>query len=365
MNKQYKCKKDDRYYIDKSLVENVLKDKKYKEINIEDIINIYRQRKWDSNKIFSVKSLLTTPENNRFKFSSNKKVYTLNLLPAFSHKKIKSTCPKAGYCKDICVGISKQGKLQNFKFLIRTLYVFYFDKRNNFLCLKKEINDIIKDWENEIEKKINNIIKHFKNNTEKRISNIINFCKNRVDVIYFRLNNYSDIAWEEQLGLEFYNEIGEKYGEKVKFYDYTKIKDRYIKFLEQKNWPKNYYLSYSYDKKNEKDFKDLIKKISKENIDRLSISFIIDKNIKKNIEKFKCKNSLKEFAFIDGDENDIRADDFECKKYKNKIKIVLLEYNKTTGLTKKSEEDEYYLSEKELMKKINYIKGHYDSLSKH
>jgi len=322
------------YELKESFIKDVLNEElQDKELQIGNfdslknkIIDIY---------VFNIENLLSIPRKNKKKKNrfycknNNYRIYTLNLLPYELFK----VCPKAGYCKEICVGVSKQGIFQYFKFLLRTIYILKIDKSKNYTDLKKEIY---------------NRIKYYKNKSEK---------------LYFRLNNYSDICWEDKLGFEFYNDLYEKYKNKVYFYDYTKIKNRFIKYMIGE-MPSNYFLTYSYDKKNHNDY--IINNIINNSIEikkPISIAFIVNFNLKskkeeeKQKEKIEIINNLKKayenIDIIDGDECDIRVLDLNNPK---PIKAVLLEYNPKTGLSRNEQnEDKYYLNLDELREKLNRL----------
>jgi hypothetical protein len=267
--------------------------------------------------------------NSRFKYKDYT-VYTLNLFPALTIKKIDNkllntqinTCPFCGYCKDICIGLMKNAPKNMVSQLKKTLLIF-----DNPDMLKKEIRKIID-----------------KN-------------RHKLNKIFFRLNNYSDIAWEE---IKFKNinlfenqeyNIFEEFS-KVMFYDYTKIKDRFIKYIKGE-LPENYFLTYSYDKKNKKDYFFVIRFIKYYKIKikkAVSFAFIVKE---KNKIINNLKNEYKNIDIIDGDECDIRILDLNHEK---PIKAVLLEYNTNTGLSKdKAHESKYYLRTWELKQKLKEL----------
>jgi len=255
-------------------------------------------------------------------------VYTLNLFPAITIEKIDNkllnikmnTCASCGYCKDICIGLN--GPKEMVSQLKKTLLVF-----KNPEIIKKEIEKIIK--------------------------------KNKLDKIIFRLNNYSDIAWEE-IKLKNLKEknIFEEFS-KVTFYDYTKIKSRFIKYIKGE-MPSNYFLTYSYDKKkkNKKDFNTIIRALnySYNKIKKpISIAFIINNKQDFSYFIYKLKTNYKNINIIDGDKCDIRVLDSDIKN-NTSINIVLLKYNESTGLNKdKNNKNKYFLTTIELKKYLNRL----------
>ncbi|ACM93143.1 putative normocyte-binding protein 1 [Nautilia profundicola AmH] len=325
--------------------------------------------------LISVNKLLSVPSNERFKNGSTK-IFVLNLAPDTNLKevennnfKISNTCVKAGYCRDVCVGVSVSGHQQYIKQLIRLGCIF-----NDLSNLFQEIEDKIKYYK-----------------SEKRFQNIV-----------FRLNNFSDLLWEEieiddyqrkEIEYKYQNVFLKKLSNKSKqnhyskknifsyfpeilFYDYTKIPERFKNYLKG-DFPRNYFLTYSYDKKNTKDYQNLIKsingnmvKILKKNLQKFSIAFIVDKKVKISLLKHKCKieNKYEYIELIDGDLDDCRI--FDLKNQDRLAKIVLLEYNAKTGIKKDSEDEKYYLDYNEIKEKIEEIneqfnKAFNDSLPKH
>lgn len=71
-----------------------------------------------------------------------------------------------------------------------------------------------------------------------------------------RLNGLSDLSWEEIDSSIF------KYD--IQYWDYTKIKKRYINFLEGR-LPSNYHLTFSQSEKNQNIIQDIMNKYTKYN----------------------------------------------------------------------------------------------------
>ena len=319
--------------------------------------------------LISVNKLLSVPSNERFK-NGNTKIFVLNLAPDTNLKevgnnnlKISNTCVKAGYCRDICVGVSVSGHQQYIKQLIR------------LGCLSNDLSNLFQEIENKI--------KYYKS-------------QNRFQNIIFRLNNFSDLIWEEIEIDEYQRKETEykyqniflknlsneskkvSYSKKnffssfpeILFYDYTKIPERFKNYLKG-NFPRNYFLTYSFDKKNYKDYRDLIRSINKKmietlkkNLQKFSIAFIVDKKVKISLLKHKCKieNKYEYMELIDGDLDDCRI--FDLENQDRLAKIVLLEYNIKTGIKKNSKEEKYYLNFYEIVKKIKEIDNNFQKYTK-
>jgi len=283
--------------------------------------------------------------HDRFKIPLQKgiTIYTLSLAP---HKvSTYNTCPHAGICKAICLGDNgRNGNRQMFKRIKRTL--LFLKNRNLFLA-----------------KLIEEILYTIKIAKDKRKDKRLD-----LDVV-FRLNNFSDILWENikfrpvdifnledrytdlvqfevlrnlfEGNLDFYRRGGYKYKnetlanklkeaykventnsfpklnmeEKISifelfpdiwFYDYTKHPNR-------ENIPPNYHLTFSYDKgnaKKEKNYKDNIPKDK-------NLAVIVSETLKNDL----IKNSDWKDKVIDGDEND-------CRILDDDKKLILLSYRK-------------------------------------
>jgi hypothetical protein len=148
---------------------------------------------------------------------------------------------------------AKTVKGQKYKYLTGILYLAPFLERESFLNkLRREINALIKK--------------------AKRLN-----LKPAV-----RLNGTSDIDWNIH-GL--YNEFP-----KVKFYDYTKIYKRALKYVNGA-YPKNYHLTYSLNEDNKQKASYILKRGG-------NISAVFrDKKLPKRFKNFKV---------IDGDKSDLK-----------------------------------------------------------
>lgn len=97
-----------------------------------------------------------------------------------------------------------------------------------------------------------------------------------------RLNGLSDLPWEN-IFPDLFTEFSD-----VQFYCYTKVKNRYLKFLKG-DFPKNYHLTFSRSEKNEADCLEILRMGG-------SVACVFDK----------IPTKWKRFKVIDGDEDDLR-----------------------------------------------------------
>ena len=126
----------------------------------------------------------------------------------------------------------------------------------------------------------------------------------KFELSYFRgavrLNTFSDIPWEKYIDMEDF--------EWVQFYDYTKIVDRYDRFLARKNMakndkshllralvPNNYHLTFSYSGENGAD----------------CLEFLESKGTVSVVFKGSVPETFAGYPVINGDESDERWKDPE------------------------------------------------------
>jgi hypothetical protein len=101
-----------------------------------------------------------------------------------------------------------------------------------------------------------------------------------------RLNMFSDLPWEKYIDMSKY--------EWIQFYDYTKIFDRYDKFLD-KELPSNYHLTFSYSGRNGRVCTDLLDENG-------TVSVVFEGEVPKEFAGY---------TVINGDENDERWRDVQ------------------------------------------------------
>jgi len=308
----------------------VIKNNKTLKLRKKTKLNEYFELKLND----SFSCLLTDTKKNsinkRF-LSSSVKILTLNLAPYYYN-----FCPKAGNCQDVCIGID------------------YHAPKNIIAQIKRS--------------------ELFINDKEMFFNNLICQLKNETNNVVVRLNNYSDIAWENEKIFKhkytnnFLQKLSVKsddnifsYFPEILFYDYTKIPERFKNYLKG-NFPRNYFLTYSYDKKNDKDYQSLINSVNEEMVETLqedtqkfSIAFIVKSECKKKLleEKADLEQDYKNIELINGDKDDCRI--FDLQNQDRLAKIVLLEYNAKTGIKKNKEDKKYYLKYDEIKEKIEEI----------
>lgn len=115
----------------------------------------------------------------------------------------------------------------------------------------------------------------------REIGNFEIWCAKNKYIPVVRLNTTSDISWENHGIFEMFP--------KIKFYDYTKIYKRALKYVNGQ-YPSNYYLSFSLNEVNEKQAFDILNKGG-------NISAVFRKDIPKKFKGFKV---------INGDAHDLR-----------------------------------------------------------
>ena len=140
------------------------------------------------------------------------------------------------------------------------------------------------------EARINKTNKFFDNKFEfvlqlvKDIQAGIRFATRKQMSVCFRLNLTSDIKWEDHGIIQEFP--------KQQFYDYTKIKNRMMQFLDRK-LPYNYHLTFSRDETTDTDFiKEVIKKGG-------NVAVVFDE----------IPNTWEGMDVISGDDHDLRFTD--------------------------------------------------------
>lgn len=202
--------------------------------------------------------LLTRPKGNTKFKKSHVRIYGLSLAPA---KMASSTtvCPSSTPgCRATCLVFS--GMAQAFPMVLHGRILktqLFFSNQEKFMVT------------------LNNEIASVKHREGRR-------------KLAFRLNVFSDIAWEtipDSPIVRFPH---------VQFYDYTKIPSRYEKFLAGQNWPANYHLTFSRSEKNEKECLDFLRMGG-------TVSLVYDRH--SPIETYLG------FPVAEGDSTDYRPDD--------------------------------------------------------
>jgi len=280
-------------------------------------------------------------------------------------------CEEAGLCQKVCVGYSGSSQMDS---RIRKTILLHIDQQSFFTHLIKDIVSHVKKYnaDTSYKNKLND------DASERSVKNANNKQLNPV----IRLNGYSDIPWEDKkYKFKFTQEIKDiikKYikftytdpylqglvqspsnihlGQEVTifelfpdliFYDYTK-------YIDRKNLPKNYHLTFSFDKGRKNIFPN-----SRANISVIVTSDLLDKlTTKKNTHLNRI------YTFINGDQHDFRP--FDDNSNPQEIKFILLNFQENSKEDKISnyaitDEDEFeILIINPLLKrskKKNYILG--------
>ena len=206
---------------------------------------------YKSKKLLNVDNNAKTVKGQKYKYLTG----ILYLAPARTSG--FNVCPMASAgCKASCLFTAGRGRFSNVYNGRLNKTLWYFLERESFLNkLRREINALIKK--------------------AKRL-------KLRPAV---RLNGTSDIDWNIH-GL--YNEF-----KQVKFYDYTKIYKRALKYVNGA-YPKNYHLTYSLNEDNKQKASYILKRGG---------------NISAVFRSKKLPKRFKNFRVIDGDKSDLRFND--------------------------------------------------------
>lgn len=170
---------------------------------------------------------------------------------------IGNVCPNASEgCKASCLFTAGRGAYYNVQAARVRKTVLWYNNRQTFLDTLK---DDIKKFE----------AKCFKLRLKPAI----------------RLNGTSDIPWENYISLEEFGNI--------QFYDYTKNALRMCQFLDSKNWPKNYHLTFSRSETNEKDAIDIRRMGG-------NVAVVFYKTLPKKWQRFNVFNGdLTDLRFLD------------------------------------------------------------------
>ena len=180
-----------------------------------------------------------------------------------------NVCPYAGACAKYCLDTSGRGKFSNVQIARTAKTLHYLMHSDQFL--------------NELKREVNNAIKRTKKKGLK---------------LAVRLNGTSDLDFTDFIG-----SLPE-----VQSYDYTKDYLRFNRFMSG-NLPKNYYLTFSYDRLNHK---------KTENYESMLLTYlergakiaIIENDLKALIAK---NPTFGNYAIIDGDDHDLRFMDDNIK----------------------------------------------------
>lgn len=212
-----------------------------------------------------------SPMNKAFKIFKRHQDEVLSLaekrlgheISIFDIEKIKAfnSCPWAGFCGKICLDTAGRGKFSNVQIARAAKTIHYVVNKSTFILeLKKEI-------ERELKK-----------------------ASKKGDKLAVRLNGTSDLDW-----IEVITDFPE-----INFYDYVKSKERFTQFLNGE-LPTNYHLTYSYDRKNDRDPSFVLNALHSGG--KIAI-------MKKDHENL----GLTQWHQIDGDSHDLRFFDAKIKR---------------------------------------------------
>jgi len=216
--------------------------------------------------------LLTT---NNFKTTKGEKMgiktFILYLSPYKDNSKGKNLCPKASVgCSKSCLFNSGNARFDRIQVGRRNKSEWYLSDRDSFMLkLVSEIETAIKKYSNDW-------------------------------ILAIRLNGTSDIPYENIIVKDGKNIF--QLFPKVKFYDYTKIANRFNKVL-----PKNYNLTFSRSETNENKAIELLNS-------GVNVAWVFDNKPKRYLG----------YKVVDGDLSDVRFKD------KNGV-IVGLTFKNATG----------------------------------
>lgn len=180
-----------------------------------------------------------------------------------------NVCKFSGACSKYCLDTAGRGKFSNVQIARTAKTLHYLMHSEQFL--------------NELHREVNNAIKRTKKKNLK---------------LAIRLNGTSDIDFSSFIGLF----------PAVQFYDYTKDYLRFNRFLSG-NLPKNYYLTFSYDRLNHKKTPNY-EAMLLTYLERGAKIAIIEDDLKALIAK---NPTFGNYAVIDGDDHDLRFLDKKVK----------------------------------------------------
>ena len=208
-------------------------------------------------KLYKSKKLLNIDNNAKTIKGQKLKVMTAILYLAPAKSSGFNTCPMASKgCAASCLNTAGRGQMNSVQLGRINKTKWYFLERESFLIqLKKEIRAHV------------------------------NRCKIKGFTPAIRLNGTSDISWERH---NLFNEFKE-----VQFYDYSKIYKRAIKWAE-KEYPKNYHLTYSLNEDNKKEAMQVLKRGG---------------NVSVVFRNKKLPKRFKGFKVINADYSDVRFKD--------------------------------------------------------
>jgi len=187
-----------------------------------------------------------------------------------------NVCKFAGACAKYCLDTSGHGKFSNVQIARTAKTLHYLMHKPEFL--------------NELEKEVKNAIKRTKKKGLK---------------LAVRLNGTSDLDFTSFISREA---VENKDFSEVQFYDYTKDFKRFNRFLSG-NLPKNYYLTFSYDRLNHKKVYSY-EAMLLTYLERGAKIAIIEDDLKALIAK---NPTFGNYAVIDGDDHDLRFLDKNVK----------------------------------------------------
>lgn len=188
-----------------------------------------------------------------------------------------NSCPWAGFCGKICLDTAGRGKFSTVQ-IARAAKTIHKILDSDLFDL-----ELVKEIERE-EKK----------------------AKKQGKKLAIRLNGTSDLDWVGMVIQHFPN---------IQFYDYTKSQQKILDMISGREHPKNYYLTYSYDRNNDKDPRFMLVALSH------GIKVAIMKKDLENLERT-IPDDIYNFPTIDGDSHDLR---FIDKKVKGGAFVVLKE----------------------------------------